>query len=160
MRYPICCLYSSEQQKLTLETCFIRMSEMFVSIVQLIRLISQLLLFLEELIKVLPPRKPQPMWFVFFKTFQRLVIAMMGRDNIEQTMNRRTDCPQTKVCTSQSHYRVVKWNLIFFNFARLRHVINKQYEADVILYSRKKFQPNLCTCARARSKNLKFPVLN
>ena len=27
--------------------------------------------------------------------------------------------------TSQSHYRVVKWNLIFFNFACLRHVINK-----------------------------------
>ena len=49
----------------------------------------------------------------------------------------------------QSHYRVVKWNLIFVNFAYLRHVINKDYEADVILYSHKKCQPNPCTCARA-----------
>ena len=62
--------------------------------------------------------------------------------------------------TPQSHYRVVKWNLIFFNFERLIHVINKKYEADVILYSHKKFQPNPCTFARARSKNLKFPLLN
>ena len=54
-----------------------------------------------------------------------------------------------KVTTSQSHYRVVKLNLIFVNFARLRHVINKKYEAYVILYSHKIFQPNPRTCARA-----------
>ena len=34
--------------------------------------------------------------------------------------------------------------------------MNTKYEAGVILYSHKTFQPDLCTCVRARSKNLKF----
>ena len=42
------------------------------------------------------------------------------------------------VSCSQSHYRVVKWNLIFKNFTLLIHAINKKYEADVILYSHEK----------------------
>ena len=61
---------------------------------------------------------------------------------------------------SQSHYRVVKWNFIFLNFALLRQVMNTKYEADVILYFHNKFQPDPCPCVRARGKNLKFTILN
>ena len=45
----------------------------------------------------------------------------------------------------------------FLNFACLMHVINKK---QMSYYIHNKLQPNPCTCERARSKGLKFPVLN
>ena len=48
---------------------------------------------------------------------------------------------------------------IIFNFALLRKVMNTKHEADVILFSHIKLQPDPCTCVCARSKNLKFTVL-
>ena len=81
---------------------------------------------------VLQPIERNKCFFVyFFLSFAKVVKGMELCASI--------------ACGTQSHYRVVKWNFNFFNFALLRQVRNTKYEPDVILYSQNKFQPDPCT---------------
>ena len=53
---------------------------------------------------------------------------------------------------------VMNCNLIFFNFAHLRHVIYKKYEADVILYSHKNVSPIHTLVHEAKVSNSQYLI--
>ena len=93
---------------------------------------------------------------ILVEYFHLAISNYMNDKKLQQMEVVWSSCTMGSTSIPQLHNRVVKWNFIIFNFALFRQVMNTKYEADVILDShKKKFSP-IC----ARSKNLKFPLLN
>ena len=113
-------------------------------------------LFMEHLLLTYE-RKKNTSWLLFtlFLTIRYLIfqyITFLFKDLSDRSPPMPWRPESFIFLLSQSLYRVVKWNLIFFfNFARLRHVTHKKYEEDVILYSHEKMSAlsvHLCTCTK------------